>query len=483
MQPKRVTIVIPQAIRQALIDHVLASARSDGREGHAFLFGARHRSQMLMGRLWRTPSAMYTRRSQCDLELGQNYVVSALEYARSNGFSLIDVHSHPFTKNPQFSDIDNEYGVQNAQWVAQKMREGAFPDITWGMIVVGRSGQALARTFDYRSNNFVAAHLASPGNYAREENDGRADPENSARTFDRQIRLWGLSGQRRLAQARVAIVGLGGLGSVMSEQLVRIGVRNLTLIDGDLIESSNVARLSGASLRDVGLPKVAVIGRYLRRIAGKALRLNIRQEYLTREGSAALEDCDLLVGTVDREGARLLLNENAIRYLIPYVDVASGIKTNRAQVVRMGGHVRIVEPGSSPCLQCYQDGIDPLEAALDLMEEADLRVRRELGYVDGTKLSPEPSVIPLNGILASLASQEVSKLVTGFHAPHGFLGYDALANSLTIPDKIHGAPLRSCPCCGIGGLLGLATISSQTSTTAEEQAELLALFRNAQKDY
>ena len=66
--------------------------------------------------------------------------------------------------------------------------------------------------------------------------------DNSKR-FDRQILLFGAAGQEKIAAARVAIVGLGGLGSHVAQQLAYLGVRSLVLVDGDCVTRSNLNRL------------------------------------------------------------------------------------------------------------------------------------------------------------------------------------------------------------------------------------------------
>ncbi len=85
--------------------------------------------------------------------------------------------------------------------------------------------------------------------------------------FDRNVRAFGPEIQSVLGDLRVAVVGAGGTGSAVSEQLVRLGVRHLLLIDNDTLSASNVTRVYGSTAGDVGQPKVDVLAAHLTRIA------------------------------------------------------------------------------------------------------------------------------------------------------------------------------------------------------------------------
>jgi tRNA A37 threonylcarbamoyladenosine dehydratase len=93
-------------------------------------------------------------------------------------------------------------------------------------------------------------------------------------------RLYGAGAAARLADARVAVIGLGGVGSWAAEALARSGVGHVTLMDGDEVCSSNVNRQSHALQDTIGRPKVEVLAQRLRAVNPK-LRLDSRAEFLT----------------------------------------------------------------------------------------------------------------------------------------------------------------------------------------------------------
>ena len=155
---------------------------------------------------------------------------------------------------------------------------------------------------------------------------------------DRQVAtlsVWGEAAQEQLVRARIGVVGLGSVGSLVAEALSRMGLRHLTYIDFDRIELRNLDRTAGATNDDVGRLKVAVAADNTRRSATVAqldLRL-VPHSVLTPEGLGAALDCDVLICCVDRPWPRHLLNTIAYSQLIPVID---------------GGILATVQPNGRP---------------------------------------------------------------------------------------------------------------------------------------
>lgn len=460
-------IVIPSRILEDLCSHLLANRSI---ETHAFLFGGFSDTVITIGRLWKTAPDMYERRSEVIVDLNREYVIKALEYARQNNFALIDVHSHPWANKAVFSETDDRYGIENAEWVWRKSKEGVFPRIPWGMLLMAGSGDMQARVYAYEARSFVPVIVQTPLEIGKENGEEKLIVKPL--WYDRQIRVWGEEGQRNLQLVRVAIIGLGGLGVLVALYLSRIGVKRFFLIDGDKVEPSNLSRLIGFFPEDVGRYKVEVVAENIKRLIPDA-EIESIPEYFERKHFAYLKDkVNFLIGTVDREGARLLMNEFSVRHLVPYIDVGSGIHLDSAKKVvqEMGAQIRVVNPGSTPCLSCYSEGINPVEASLDLSPFEDIEVRRALGYVEGTSLSPEPSVIPLNGAIASVAVGIFSNIVTGFSRSFPqYLMFDALNYEIKTFSNLQ--PEENCPVCGFGGYLGVQS-GQQVFFTNEEQKRI-----------
>lgn len=161
----------------------------------------------------------------------------------------------------------------------------------------------------------------------------------------RLLSVIGDEGQRRLEAARVAVIGLGALGSAAAECLVRAGVGNITLIDRDLTELTNLQRQILYDEEDVreGLPKAVAAVRRLHRI-NSTLRLTGRNENLHAGNIDSLvEGAQVLIDGTDNIETRYLLNDYSIKHRVPWV-YGGAIGTS--------GTGLFVLPGEGPCLRC-----------------------------------------------------------------------------------------------------------------------------------
>jgi molybdopterin-synthase adenylyltransferase len=138
------------------------------------------------------------------------------------------------------------------------------------------------------------------------------------------LSVWGAKAQADIARARVGIVGLGSVGSIISEGLSRMGVSDIVLIDHDRIESRNLDRTLHATGADVEAEtfKVDVARRGIvdSHTAVTVGVDTLTESLLTRAGVEAALDCDVLISSVDRPWPRWILNAIAYGHLIPVVD-------------------------------------------------------------------------------------------------------------------------------------------------------------------
>ncbi|MHB1896621.1 MAG: tRNA threonylcarbamoyladenosine dehydratase [Metallibacterium sp.] len=147
-------------------------------------------------------------------------------------------------------------------------------------------------------------------------------------------RLYGATAMRRLATARVAVVGVGGVGSWAAEALARSGVGALRLIDADEVCISNTNRQSHALEGNYGKPKVAVLGARLRAI-NPDVRLELIERFLTTKQMDLLADCDLVLDACDALAVKVALIAHCRRIKQPVVTVGSAggrIDAARVQV-------------------------------------------------------------------------------------------------------------------------------------------------------
>jgi molybdopterin/thiamine biosynthesis adenylyltransferase len=270
----------------------------------------------------------------------------------------------------------------------------------------------------------------------------RAGPDGIDPRFDRQARLFGAEGQAILADLHVAIVGAGGGGSIIVEQLAHLGVRRLTIIDHDVVKDVNLSRIVGATPSDAARheKKVVVLERLVERI-DPTIRCNaIPGDIADESVAAALLDCDFIFLATDTTTSRLVLNAVVHRFLIPAVQIGAKIETNPSGGVEVYAAVRPVLPYRG-CLQCASL-IDPMRLREESRTEEE-RVAQD--YLDVPDVV-DPSVISLNGIAASHAVTTMLLWATGL------LEDRALRHTLFFPRRGEALAINTkrgpeCPFC------------------------------------
>lgn len=219
----------------------------------------------------------------------------------------------------------------------------------------------------------------------------------------------GIDSEEIIRCCKVAIIGLGGGGSHIVQQLAHIGFINFVLYDGQTIEESNLNRLIGAYKSDseFATPKIEIAQRLIRGLQPTA---NI-QAFKTRwqENPVPLRDCDIIFGCLDGFAERQEIEICARRYLIPYIDI--GLDVHPGTPPQMSGQVILSLPGKH-CMKC-----------MGFLSDRNLAIEASNYGVAGVR----PQVVWGNGVLASLAVGIGVNLITGWTLPDEnivYLSYD-----------------------------------------------------------
>jgi len=276
--------------------------------------------------------------------------------------------------------------------------------------------------------------------------------------LDRQALAFGSALNDDLRELRVGVVGCGGTGSAVATMLARLGVGQLLLIDNDVVETTNLNRLHGATQSDADamLPKVNACARSIVNM-GLGVRVATMNAWVgDRACRDALLSCDVIFGCTDDHDGRLLLNRLAYYYLIPVIDAGLAIEVRGSppKIVALDGRVTVLLPGYS-CLMC-RGVVDPRIASSEALRRADpseFERRKAEAYVIGEG-NPSPAVVTFTTEVACMAINELIHRLQGFRGEDG----DA-ANRLR---KLHqgrehkaGHPSRPvCPVCGTGDIWG-----------------------------
>ncbi len=384
------------------------------------------------------------------------------------GLSLIEVHSHPFARQEvMFSATDLANEVEKFRYVAHKI-----PHIRHATLVVGQTGLD-AHLWDGRRHRAVPVDrvrvLGNPIVDLLPTSSCKKD-EMSTPCWDRQVLAFGAVGQQRLQNVRVGVVGCGGTGSVVAQMLAHLGVQCMVLVDPDTVEFSNLNRLVGATPTDarLGRLKVHVARRLVQRINPVARVRTLPVSVSDPRALSALKSVDFVFGCTDNHGSRLILNQLAVQYLLPYMDLGTGLQAaSEGQLIAAGGQVRLIQPGDF-CLSCI-DGIDRSRAAQDLMSSLERQRQIARGYIRGFDV-PTPAVLFLNSAIASQAVAEFVNVWTGYKLPTPLLYFDLLHSRLT---PVRAERQTSCVACGEGGSLALGDLEPLFCTEENQLPDIV----------
>jgi len=363
--------------------------------------------------------------------------------ARDEGLSIITTHTHPNTNQAWFSTADDD---GDSRLMPSFLVQTPGPH--GSIVIAGTSGLAVGRVWSEPGAK-ADLRISVVGRKLRVHSVNTHGPADT-RWFDRQQLALGDAGQTVLRDLHVAVVGLGGTGSVSFAQLAHLGVGRITAVDGDLIEDCNVSRIIGSSSRDAGITyKVDAAARYAETL-GLGTRVRTLRGRLGREVYvAAIEDCDIILSCVDRHAPRAILNRLAYSKAIPIIDMGSAFRVDvSGRVVAGAGRVVLVGPGYR-CLGCWGH-IDPHRLRIEALSEADRARETADGYIDGADVA-QPSVVAFNTMIAGAAVVEFLRLVTGFAGaddPPERLSFDFEAGTVQRNRLAGGRPCAIC-CVGI----------------------------------
>jgi adenylyltransferase/sulfurtransferase len=207
--------------------------------------------------------------------------------------------------------------------------------------------------------------------------------------YSRQMILkeLGKKGQRKLADSKIAVVGLGGLGTVSSLYLALAGIGHLRVIDQDIVELRNLHRQMLYDVGDLDYPKVEVAAKRLKEHNPLVEVEAVPENLNVGNAEKLLSGADCVVDGLDNMRTRYLVNRVCAKLKIPYVfGAAIGIE----------GNVSVFAPPETPCLECVFPNVED-----SVLLTCDVR-----GVLGATP-----------GIIGSMQALEAMKVLTGFGSP------------------------------------------------------------------
>jgi molybdopterin/thiamine biosynthesis adenylyltransferase/rhodanese-related sulfurtransferase len=229
----------------------------------------------------------------------------------------------------------------------------------------------------------------------------------------------GEEGQLKLLDARILLIGAGGLGSPASLYLAAAGIGTLGIIDADIVDETNLQRQIAHSLDTLGTPKVDSAKRTINALNPDVNVVTYRERLTSENIDRILDDgWDLIVDGADNFPTRYLVNDASVWRGIPVV---------HGSIYRFEGQVTVFKPHDGPCYRCLFPEPPPPELAPSCAEGGVLGV--------------------LPGIIGSLQTNEAIKLAAGIGEPlvGRLLLFDALETEFT---EVNIERRSDCPVCG-----------------------------------
>ncbi len=163
--------------------------------------------------------------------------------------------------------------------------------------------------------------------------------------YSRQVilRELGAKGQKKLCDSKVAVIGVGGLGTVSSLYLTLAGVGNLRLVDQDIVEVKNLHRQILYSRDDLDYPKVEAASARLEKLNPLVKTEPISENVHAGNVERLVSGFDLVVDGLDNMATRYLINRACAKLKVPYVFGAG---------IGLEGNLSVFSPPETPCLEC-----------------------------------------------------------------------------------------------------------------------------------
>jgi hypothetical protein len=329
-------------------------------------------------------------------------LVPLLEEAARRDLAILKIHSHPGGYS-QFSTIDDESDADLFNsifgWTDSK-----FPHASAVMLPGGRMfGRGILRDGAFQDLDSIMV----PGDDLQ---FWVSQSSTESPSFaQRHSQLFGAGTISRLRKMSAAVIGCSGTGSPVVEQLARLGVGRLVLVDPDRVEDKNLNRILNASREDAYLRrhKVEVMARAIARMGFDTEVEIIPEDLATPRAVKAVAECDVVFGCMDGVEGRHLLNRLATFYALPYFDLGVKLEADgKGGIDEACGAVHYIRPDGSTLMDRNIYSMDQLKAAgLRRTDPKAYREQVRVGYIHGIA-EDRPAVISINMQMASLAVNE-----------------------------------------------------------------------------
>jgi len=382
----------------------------DGREHIAFLMCGNHagtdRQVLLVQSVRAAPRSAYLTQSDLHVSWSTDWLVPLLEEAASKRLSLIKVHSHPGGLD-RFSTTDNKADRS----LLDAIRNWTEHDLPHGSAVMLPDGKMFGRVRRTNGNFVPLQRISVAGPTIRVWDSHEANAKSE--WFASHTMAFGDELQSVLDCLRIGVVGCSGTGSPLIENLTRLGVGELLLVDDDVVEHRNLNRIIHATRQDAlhARAKVEVIAKAVNGYGLRTVATPLKLNLASPQAIQSLASCDVVFGCMDTIEGRFLLNMLATHYVIPYFDLGVRIDArpstnNKPAITEVAATVHYIQPGLSSLLTRGVISMAGVRAeGLRRTDPDAYQEEARSGYIVGVA-AQRPGVASLNMHVASLAASD-----------------------------------------------------------------------------
>ncbi len=338
-------------------------------------------------------------------------IIPLIEIAAKQNMAILKIHSHPGGYS-KFSEVDDASDYEFFQSIFGWCDYNGIH----GSAVMLPDGKIFGRVYtpDLKTLPFNKISISGDGIFIWDISDSKHLDEFSLRT----VQAFGEGTYAKLKGMKVGVVGCSGTGSPTIEQLVRLGVGSIVIIDPDKVEKKNLNRILNTKMKDVdgGRMKVEVLSSAIEDmgLGTKVISFAVNL-FDSKEALDQLISCDVIFGCVDSVDGRHLLSQLTNFYLIPYFDIGVRLDADgKGGIESILATIHYIQPGCSTLLsrglytekRLFDDGL--------LRQDPDEFAKREkMGYVHNVNVE-RPAVISINMQISSMAVIELLNRLHSF---------------------------------------------------------------------
>lgn len=432
----------------SLREHLLPP---DGSEAVAIALCGRRagsdRHRLVVRAVHLVPHADCSERSADRVAWPTDIMVPWLEEADRRGLSVVKIHSHPDGRT-RFSDQDDETDAALFPCIAGWIDA----DVPLASVVYLPDGRMFGRTVDVDGRFEPLATITVAGDdlsiWHEDEFDVGEEQAPLPEFTRRHAQAFGDLTTRRLRRMSAAVIGCSGTGSIVIEQLVRLGIGRLVIVDDDIVKDLNLNRILNATQADAhaGKLKVDTICEAIAKIGLGTAVERFATNLANVDAVRAVAGCDVIFGCVDTAEGRFMANLLATYYVLPYVDVGVALDADdTGEITQVCGYVHYLQPGASSLLSRVAITMEEVMAeSLKRQNPDHYAERRKDGYIQNVQ-EDRPAVISVNAVLAGMAVNELLARLQGFrdepNSRYGTIGM-SISQVAFYPEAETGTPFK-----------------------------------------